>query len=91
MFDAGRGLGGQYFQRKEGVTGKKIPLTASGFNSGNDFLLPKCQPEGEEGGGREETHPHNNFSAVESGRKKASSQYLACEIKAVWSEFQNTG
>lgn len=25
MFDAGRGLGGQYFQRMEGVTGKKSP------------------------------------------------------------------
>lgn len=99
VLDAGRGLGGQYFQRMEGFvffflfTGRKIPLTALGFNFGNGFLLPKCWPKGEEGGRREETHPHN-FSAIESGlkkKKKASSQYLECEIKAEWSEFQNTG
>lgn len=37
---------------------------------------------------------HTTFLQLSKEKKKiikASSQYLACEIKAEWSEFQNTG
>lgn len=49
-------------------TGRKIPLTALGFN-GDDFLLPKCWPKGREGGRREETHPHNSAELSEDFKK----------------------
>lgn len=91
MFDAGRGLEGQYFQRMEGVTGKKSPSLLRDLILVMTFCSLSVSQRGKrEEEGKKPTHTTTSLQLSQE-EKKASSQYLPCEIKAVWSEFQNTG